>query len=328
MLALTLALALASPPSHADGGGDFEPVKPPPPTPWAMAGARPFVECQEAERQAEVRRHGPSSGARGGSGSQPLLWSRRAQRCPHAPLVLAEAATEEIVLLGPLLRGVEGWGGDDPAKVQEVADEHQRRLRRALAWLTRAQQESTRRGQRPPRENLYWRAYALTGLGRLDAARRLVTEASAKGDIEHWRAVRLAALVEVMDGDLDEAVELSAFALQATEGAGPSNDRAISRYIRAFVLVRAGASEFAMEELRDLRRGAGHRDSREAVESVLPIHERLFLRAIDHTANGEDSNAYRLWHAYLARPEPLAPERVLAKRFLVEIAPPGPVVAP
>ncbi len=325
MLALTLALALASP---SGDGGDFEPAKPPPPTPWAVAGARPFVECREAQRQAEVRRHGPSSGARGGTGSQPLLWSRRAGRCPHAPLVLAEAATEEIVLLGPLLRGVEGWGGEDPTKVEEVAQEHGRRLRRALAWLTRAQRESTLRGERPPRENLYWRAYALTGLGELDTARKLVHEAAAKGDIEHWRAVRLAALVEVMAGNLDEAVELSAFALQATEGAGPSNDRAISRYIRAFVLVRAGASEFAMEELRDLRRGAGYRDSREAVESVLPIHERLFLRAIDHTANGEDSNAYRLWHAYLARKEPQDPERVLAKRFLVELAPPGPIVSP
>lgn len=325
MLALTLALALA--PAPADGD-DFEPARPPPPTPWAKAGARPFVECQEAERQAAVRRRGPVTGSRGGPGTQPLLWSRRAQRCPHAPLTLSEAATEEIVLLGPLLRGVEGWGGEDPAKIDEVADEHRRRLRRALAWLRRAQQESARRGVRPPRENLYWQAYALTGLGNLDFARERAFAASAKGDIEHWRAVRLAALIEVMAGDLDEAASLSAFALRATEGAGPSNDRAISRYIRAFVLVRAGANEFAMEELRDLRRGAGHRDSREAVESVLPIHERLFLRAIDHTANGEESNALRLWKAYLARREPAEPERVLAKRFVEELAPKGPVVAP
>jgi hypothetical protein len=307
--------------------GDWPPAKPPPPTAWAKAGARPFAECRESERQAAVRRRGPVGPARGtGIGSQQLLWSRRARRCPNAPLTLAEAATEEIVLAGPLLRGVEGWGSPDPAKVEEVVGEHRRRLRRALVWIDRSIAESDRRGDRPPREVLYWRAYALTGLGRIEDARQAVSEVSEQGDIAQWRAVRLAALIEVMDGQLDEAVRLSAFALRATEGAGSTNDREISRYIRAFVLARAGADEFARQELQDLRRGAGNRDSREAVESVLPIHERLFLRAVDHSANEEDANALRLWTAYLARPEPEEPERVLAQRYLDELSPPGPMV--
>jgi hypothetical protein len=201
-------------------------------------------------------------------------------------------------------------------------------MRRALVWLDRAIAESRRRGDRPPREALYWRAYALTALNRLPEAGRAIVAVSEAGDIAQWRSVRLAALIEVMQGDLDRSVRLARFALQATEGAGPSNDREISRYIRAFVLARAGAPEFARAELVALRRGAGFRDARDAVESVLPVHERLFLRALDHTANAEDSAAQRMWRAYLARPEPLEPERVLAARYLAELTPAGPIVGP
>ncbi|MBC8069110.1 MAG: hypothetical protein IAG13_12315, partial [Deltaproteobacteria bacterium] len=59
---------------------------------------------------------------------------------------------------------------------------------------------------------------------------------------------------------------------------------------------------------------------------LLPVHERLYLRALDHQIGDEDSSAIRLWDAYLSRPEPEAPERVLAKRHRTELQPrPAPV---
>lgn len=305
------------------------PASAPPLTPWARAGARPFKACRDAERQAGVLRQ--SAGAGRGSvpgASEELLWSRRARACPHAPLTLGEAAQQEVVAAATLLRGVEGWGADDPAQVDAVAAEHGQRLRRALRWLDAAIEESDRRGQRAPREAHYYRAYALTGLGQLHQARAALLDTVATGDIESWRADRMGALVEVMGGDLRRALGLAEQAVRATDGAGPSNDGLISRYIRALVLDRAGAPAFAEDELRSLRKAAGSLEARDAVESVLPIHERLFLRAIDATANEEDSSALRLWEVYLSRPEPLPPERVLAERHLAELSPPPPVVRP
>lgn len=325
---IVLALTLLAGPSPD------VPVQAPPLTPWAKAGARAWKPCRDAERQAAALRRG-SGGARGGPGlgssvgssvgssgaPQELLWSRRAHQCPHAPLTLAEAAQQEIVAAGSLFRGVEGWGAEAPAQLDEVIVEHRQRLARALTWLQRSIAESARRGQRSPREAHYYRAYALTGLGRLEDARAALRDTVRLGDIESWRADRMGALVEVMAGDLDRALALSEHAVRATEGAGGGNDVLISRYIRAFVLDRAGAPAFAKDDLRSMRNEAGSLDARDAVESVLPAHERLFLRALDATANGDDSSAVRLWDMYLSRPEPLAPERVLAQRHRAELDP-------
>lgn len=315
-LVLAVALALAPAPEESS-------VPAPPLTPWAKAGARPWKPCREAERQAAAVRRGSAAGARGGPSGAPqeLLWSRRAHKCPHAPLTLAEAAQQEIVAAGSLFRGVEGWGAEAPAQLDEVIIDHRQRLARALSWLDRSIAESARRGRRAPREAHYYRAYALTGLGRLDQAREALRDTVRLGDIESWRADRMAALVEVMAGDLDRALALAEHAVRATEGSGSGNDGLISRYIRAFVLDRAGAPDFAKDDLRAMRNEAGSLDARDAVESVLPAHERLFLRALDATANGDDSSAVRLWDMYLARAEPEAPERVLAQRHRAEIEP-------
>jgi hypothetical protein len=291
-------------------------------TPWAKAGARAWKPCREAERQAAALRRGSASG-RGGSTSAPeeLLWSRRAETCPHAPLTLAEAAQQEIVAAGSLFRGVEGWGAEAPDQLDQVIGEHRQRLARALVWLDRSIAESKRRGRRAPREAHYYRAYALTGLGRVEAARAALRDTVRLGDIESWRADRMAALVEVMSGDLDRALALAEHAVRATDGSGPNNDGLISRYIRAFVLDRAGAPSFAKDDLRAMRNEAGSLDARDAVESVLPAHERIFLRALDATANDDDASAVRLWDMYLSRPEPQAPERVLAERHRAELDP-------
>jgi tetratricopeptide (TPR) repeat protein len=320
LLAPTIA-----PPTSASAA----PASAPPLTPWAQAGARPFKPCHDAERQAAaLRRSGGAGRGSAPAASEELLWSRRARKCPHAPLTLGEAAQQEVVAAATLLRGVEGWGADDPAQLDVVATEHGQRLGRALRWLDAAIEESDRRGERAPREAHYYRAYALTGLGRIHQARAALLDVVATGDIESWRADRMAALVEVMAGDLQRALGLAEQAVRATDGAGPSNDALISRYIRALVLDRAGAPASARGELRALRKAAGSLEARDAVESVLPIHERVLLRAIDASANEEDSSAVRLWEVYLSRPEPLAPERVLAERHRAELSLPPPVVRP
>ena len=75
-----------------------------------------------------------------------------------------------------------------------------------------------------------------------------------------------------------------------------------------------------------MRGDASHVLSRRATESLLPVHERLYLRALDHQAADEASTALRLWDAYLARPEPAEPEKALARRHREELRPkPAPI---
>lgn len=307
-------------------GEGWAPAEAPPPTPWARAGARGWRLCQEAERQA--RSYRGNEGPRGADVDQ-AMWRRRARQCPHAVEVLTAAAQGEIVEASGLFTRIEGEGGyvetTLPAEaVEAVAKEHREQVDQALRWLDAAVDESGRRSQRPPREALYYRAYALTALGRVEPARRALAAALEAGDVERWRAERMAALVELQAGDTATAL---AHAQRGVFDA-PLEDQAISRYIRALVLDRAGASAAAQAELMALRREASP-FARLAMESVLPVHERLFLRGLDHLANDEDSPALRFFQAYLDRPEPEEPERVLARRHLDELTPaPVPVGGP
>lgn len=329
MRAWLLLTALMGEPSSADGPADqgaWAPAPAPAPTPWAMAGARGWRLCQEAERQARAHRSG--TGPRGADGDQ-AMWRRRAQQCPHAVEVLAAAAQGEIVEASALFNRVEGEGGYadvamEAAAVQTVVEEHRKQVEQALRWLDAAIAEAGRSGQRPPREARYYRAYALTALGRVRQAREAIAEVIETGDVERWRSERMAALVEMQAGDVEAALE------RAQRGVidAPAEDQAISRYIRALVLDRAGASAAAHAELVALRRESSP-FARIAMESVLPVHERLFLRGLDHLANDEDSAALRFLQAYLDRPEPEDPERVLARRHLDELTPaPPPVGGP
>lgn len=304
--------------------GEWSPAPAPPPTPWAAAGARGWRLCQEAERQARAFRSGDRP--RGSDGDQ--IWRRRAQQCPHAIEVLTAAAQDEIVEAASLFNRVDGEAGyaEDTmdVAVQEVIVEHRRQVEQALRWLDAALAEAGRRGLRPPREARYYRAYALTALGRVSQARVALAEVIETGDVERWRSERMAALVEMQAGDVRAAL------VHADRGVfdAPPEDRAISRYIRALVLDRAGASAAAHAELVALRR-EGSPFARLAVESVLPVHERLFLRGLDHLASHEGSPALRFLQAYLDRPEPEEPERVLARRHLDELQPtPAPVGGP
>jgi hypothetical protein len=306
-------------------GEGWAPAEAPPPTPWAQAGARGWRLCQEAERQARAFRS--NEGPRGENVDQ-AMWRRRARQCPHAVEVLTAAAQGEIVDASGLFTRIEGEAQGEtvlPAEaVQTVVVAHREQVEQALRWLDAAIDEAGRRGDRPPREARYYRAYALTALGRVDEARRAVAEVVETGDVERWRADRMAALVEMQAGDMTAAL---ARAQRGVFDASPE-DQPISRYIRALVLDRAGASAAAQAELMALRREASP-FARIAMESVLPVHERLFLRGLDHLANDEDSPALRFLQAYLDRPEPQDPERVLARRHLDELTPaPTPVGGP
>lgn len=308
---LLLALGLTAPsPEEAE----WEGVGAPPPTPWAIAGARGWRLCHDAEQQALAsRRGGPGGGAVGTDGQ---LWVRRAAQCPHSPHVLAVAAEQTIVDAADVLAGVENWD-QEGEKLGEVIAQHGKDMRRALGWLDAAIEESERRGELPPSEAYYYRAYALTTLGEVEQAQAAVELAAEHRDVAAHRIQRMAALIRLFSGDLDAALRLGH---RAVVDAPANADRLISRYIYVLILDRAGASHAAATELRALHR-EGRLGSRQAVESVLPMHERLFLRALDHQANDQDSHAIRVWQLYLLREEPDAPERVLARRHLDELEP-------
>ncbi|MEM7152844.1 MAG: hypothetical protein AAF799_08375 [Myxococcota bacterium] len=316
---LLLTTLLASP------GDAWSPADAPPPTPWARAGARGWRACGEAELQARaVRNDGRPRGE-----YEEGVWARRAEQCPHAVELLTLAALAEIVETGTLFARVdtsEQFGTRvETLTIDEMVEVHRLRIGRALRWLETAIAESARRGIRPPREALYYRAYALTALGRVQEARKAIDEAIAAGDVQRWRSERMAAIIELLAGNTKAALRRA----QRGVNDAPPTDRRISRYIRAYVLDRAGAPARARTELIVLRRETGESDSRDVMETVLPIHERLFFRALDHQAQGNASPALRMWEMYLARPEPAEPERVLAQRHLDELTPsPAPVEGP
>jgi len=312
MSAWLLATLLAAPPAAG-----WQPAEAPPPTPWAMAGARGWRQCNEAERRARAALG--DDGARGGNATLEQRWVEHARRCPHAVDVLVIAAQSEILDTAALFGDLDMSDADEvpTLSIQRFVDEREARIEQALAWLDTAIDEAERRGERPPRETRYYRAYALTTLGRVPEARQALREVIEHGDVQRWRAERMSALVELFAGNVKEALR------RAERGVvdAPPEDRLISRFIRALVLDRAGASSVAMTELRALSAVSGARLTRRAMESVLPIHEWLFFRALADQADGLRSSALRSWQAYLERPEPEQPERVLAQRHLDELMP-------
>jgi len=294
----------------------WTPAKAPPPTAWARMGARGWVGCEELGRQAAVLKSGTAP--RGDPGTDnPNVWLERATRCPRVPDVLVFAAQLELVGAGDI-----GFTLEPEGNLDAVIVDHRERVQRALGWIDTALDESARRDEIPPREARFLRAYALLTLGRVDDARKALARATAAGDVERWRSDRMGAVVALLAGDLETALQLSHRALIDSA----PEDRTISRYIRALVLDRAGAVASARAELAEMRSDASHVLSRRATESLLPVHERLYLRALDHQAADEASTALRLWDAYLARPEPAEPEKALARRHREELRPkPAPV---
>ena len=303
VLSVCIALALT-----LGAGPKWTPAPVPPPTAWAKAGARSWTLCEDLERKVmsvQANAVGRGQSLPGADES----WSKHAVRCPNVPAVLLQAAQDELSDTAAL--------DPESGELEAMFEAHRERTARALRWLEAGLAEAERRATFAHPQLRYYRAYALVGLGRYDAAASALAEADRAGDIERWRSDRMFALIEVLRDDLDRALWL------AHRGVidAPLQDRSISRYIHAYVLDRVGASDEALEELRRLRRESGHTGPRRAVESVLPMHERIYLRALDHQASGEKSNAIRLWNAYLARPEPTEPDKELARRHLGELEP-------
>ena len=302
-MSLTLALALLLGPAKAG----WSPAEPPPPTAWARAGARPWRACDDIGRKAMAARLGAVPRGR----STENLWRRRAVQCPGEPEVLMLAAQEQILEAARV-----GWLPNTSAELDQVVQMHEERVARAVRWLDAALAESTRRSAEPPLEAFYWRAYAQAAMGDFPNAGDDLERAAEVGDVARWRLERMGSVVSLLEGDLDEALRRAHLSIVDA----PPEDKLISRYIWALVLDRAGAPASAKSEFRLVRREPRHTAARQAVESFLPIHERLYLRALEHQANAERTNALRLWDLYLARPEPDEPDRELARRHKSEVA--------
>lgn len=284
--------------------GRWQPAGAPGPTVWAKSGATGWAACEDLGRQAATIRSG--AGPRGDSGSDDgSVWTERAARCPAVPEILFLAAQIEIATTVDVTFGPEPGTSFDP-----VVKDHRERVLRALGWLDALLAECARRHESPPREARFLRAYAMVALNRPKAARIALDDAIAYADVERWRSDRMGAVIALLAGDLDRAMRLAHRASVET----PSEDRTITRYIRAIVLDRSGAAAAARAEMLELRNDAGHITARHATESLFPVHERMYLRALEHQAGDDPDSAVRMWDAYLGRSEPEEQDKVVARR--------------
>lgn len=289
------------------------PSAPPGPTVWAEAGARPWTGCRERERQAEGILQRVSTQSEESSGDSP--WAALAQDCPNTPAVLVLAAMRELIKAPKYPPQLDLLAG-----LPKLRELHRESRLQARTWLLRAVAEAERRGEPPPVLTYYFLGYAALGLGEPAAARVALAEAERRGEVEGWRADRALAVAALLAGELPRALEL---AYRARELA-PMAQRATSVYVLALVYDRAGAPETAQRELQALRSVSSERG---AADTLLPLHEGLYLNALEQQAGGRgNGGATRLLEAYLACPEPEAPERALAERRLADLRPRGSVV--
>ncbi len=281
---------------------------------WAEAGGRPWTLCRDFERQAGALLVRASQRADESPGE--VAWAQRARDCPGAPAVLVVAALRElrkVPAYPPLI---------DLKDALPRLGEAQRKARvQAQTWLAQAQVEAARRGEPPPPLTHYLVAQAALGLGDPKAARRALARAEARGEVESWRAEQAGAVAALLAGDLQRALELG---YRARELA-PGGERQTAVYVLALIYDRAGAPEAAARELSALGT-ARFGYERGAVDTLLPLPERLYLGALEEQARRNPGNARLLWEAYLACPEPEEPERRLVERRLAELRPRGSVV--
>lgn len=303
VLALTWMLAAATPAPKVDV------------TPWAEAGGRPWTSCREYERQAEQLLRASSGKAEESSVNTP--WPARAKECPNAPPVLVMAALLELVKIPSFSSPLADLEKDLPT----LREAHRTTREQAQTWLRRAMTEADRRGEPPPPLTNYFMAYAALGLGDWQAARASLRASERLGEVEPWRTDRTLAVAALLAGDLAEALRL---AHRSREFSTPS-DRATSAQILALIYDRAGAPEAAQRELAVLRAQSFGDERGTAVEWVLPLPERIYLQALLQQTRYPGS-AMRLWEAYLACPEPEAPERKLVEQRREELRPRGSVV--
>ncbi len=281
---------------------------------WAEAGGRPWTMCREFERQAEALLMRASQRSDESPGETP--WAQRARDCPGAPAVLVVAALRELkkVPAYPPL-------ADLKAAVPRLAEAQRKARLQAQAWLGQALVEAGRRGESPPLLTHYYVAQAALGLGDPVTARQALARAEARGEVESWRAEQAGAVAALLAGDLPRALELAYRARELT----PGGERQTAIYLLALIYDRSGAPEAAARELMALGTSRfGY--ERGAVDTLLPLPERLYLGALEEQARGNPGNAGLLWAAYLECPEPEEPERRLVERRQAELRPRGSVV--
>lgn len=279
--------------------------------PWVEAGARAWASCHRLGIEAD------STLSRLAERILLLpdahLWAARAMDCPHEPSVLHLAATQEVYRRFSLPERL-----DDAGAIETLRKEELESLAQAEQWLALGRVERRRRGVAPHPRAAYLAARIELVRGRPAAAEALIRPAMGRGEIKQWRARRLLALCALTQGRLQEAVEHALVAVRQ----GPAPELPLNRYIYALTLDRAGSSADGMRWLREAH--TIDRDSAAlfTVASMLPLHERIYLRALDRTARRDTTGALRWWDAYLARPEPEDPERRLAERHRQQLEPP------
>ncbi len=298
MLVLAFTLAVSAP-SH--------------PVVWGRLGARPWSECQELGRRAGALLAGAQGSRQESEDSK--HWQGLVARCPRVVELLVLVARAHLIRLVDLSAATA-----DRNSLEAAAREHRAAREQALEYLLTALEESDLRREVPPSETRYLRAYAELSLGRHDVARRDAMRARERGDVQLWRTERMLALCALFAGDLGSALASAHRAVLEAPSDGRTRDRVQSRYVYALVLDRAGALAAARDELRRARQ-EGSVQQRFDVETLLPLHERLYLVALDHQAHDEIPQAMRYWEAYLRCPEPEAPERELAERHRRELLP-------
>jgi hypothetical protein len=281
----------------------WQPRPPEPPTVWAEAGSRPWAQCRELERTAESAVARQSVGSEGSS-----VWAERARLCPGSPAVLVAAAMVELTRVSnlPLLAEL-------PTAVEELAEAHRQSRKRAARWLAAARTEASRRGQAPPPMTWVLTAIAAIGLGEPERAQAALRQAAARGESEAFRLERLAAVAALLAGDLPGALDLAHRARELG-----AREQMRTTLTLALIYDRSGAADAALRELALLRASMSSPE-RLAIDALLPLHERLYLAAIEQIALKNPGNAALLFQGYLACPEPQEAERRLVERRLAEL---------
>jgi tetratricopeptide (TPR) repeat protein len=303
----------APPPAPVLEAGE-EPAKPPlveaTATVWAQAGSRSWTGCSKVASEAGKQLFG--YGEEINNFRENHHWAIQARECPNAPEVLTMAARAELLRRFDLPEGL-----DHTTDLSVIETELADSRTRATAWIDAAEAELRRRRDKRGLGLEYWRARALLSSGDIAGAERALQRAVREAAVEGWKLRRLLAVTKLYKGDLEAALA------QANRAAidAPQSDRLVSTYALALVLDRAGdpaAAERYMKWALDMD---GDQSQLRALESALPVHERLYLRAFAKTVRRDSAGALRLWDAYLARPQPEPPERRLAERHRSALEP-------
>ncbi len=278
----------------------------PEPVVWANSGGRPWVLCMQHERQA----HEQLLQLFGSRDRADTVWPRRVHECPNAVAVLVMAAAAELqkIALEAPTPGAE--------HVKKLSLQQSQARQRVQGWLAQASAELERRGSEPPPLFYYLHAVAALGLGQLEAAGAALQRSRERGEIADWRADRAEAIHALLAGDLANALRLA----YRTSSLAPGSQQLSSSTVLALVLDRSGAPEAAQRELSRLRIGTPlSQQGLIDVWPLLPVHERLYMMALEQQVRENIGAAQRYWEAYLACPEPDPPERHLVEMRLREL---------